>query len=87
MAEGAVAGLDLGTAVRALVRGIERADSLAVDAHKWLNVRNGDGFVLFRDAELHRETFSGSAGYLSPGGRPRTASARLRTGSQRRGPG
>jgi aromatic-L-amino-acid/L-tryptophan decarboxylase len=50
-----------------LVTGLERADSLAVDAHKWLNVPNGVGFVLFRDAELHRETFSGSAGYLTPG--------------------
>jgi aromatic-L-amino-acid/L-tryptophan decarboxylase len=52
---------------RALVEGMERADSLAVDAHKWLNVPNGAGFVLFRDAELHRETFAGSAGYLTPG--------------------
>jgi glutamate/tyrosine decarboxylase-like PLP-dependent enzyme len=50
-----------------LVRGMERADSLAVDAHKWLNVPNGVGFVLFRDRELHRETFSGTAGYLTPG--------------------
>ncbi len=51
----------------ALVRGMERADSLAVDAHKWLNVPNGVGFVLLRDAELHRETFAGSAAYLTPG--------------------
>ena len=50
-----------------LVRGIERADSLAVDAHKWLNVPNGCGFALLRDAELHAETFGGSAGYLTPG--------------------
>ncbi|MEN3340874.1 MAG: aromatic-L-amino-acid/L-tryptophan decarboxylase [Actinomycetota bacterium] len=50
-----------------LVTGMERADSLAVDAHKWLNVPNGVGFVLLRDAELHRETFSGSAAYLTPG--------------------
>jgi len=48
-------------------RDIERADSLAVDAHKWLNVPNGVGLVLFRDAELHRETFAGGAGYLTPG--------------------
>ena len=50
-----------------LVRGMERADSLAVDAHKWLNVPNGVGFALLRDAELHAETFGGSAGYLTPG--------------------
>ncbi len=52
---------------RALVVGLERADSLAVDAHKWLNVPNGVGFVLLRDAELHRETFAGTAAYLTPG--------------------
>jgi glutamate/tyrosine decarboxylase-like PLP-dependent enzyme len=52
---------------RALVAGMERADSLAVDAHKWLNVPNGAGFALFRDADVHRETFAGSAGYLTPG--------------------
>jgi glutamate/tyrosine decarboxylase-like PLP-dependent enzyme len=50
-----------------LVVGMERADSLAVDAHKWLNVPNGVGFALLRDAELHAETFGGSAGYLTPG--------------------
>jgi glutamate/tyrosine decarboxylase-like PLP-dependent enzyme len=52
---------------RALVRGMDRADSLAVDAHKWLNVPNGVGFVLLRDTELHHEAFSGSASYLTPG--------------------
>jgi glutamate/tyrosine decarboxylase-like PLP-dependent enzyme len=50
-----------------LVTGMERADSLAVDGHKWLNVPNGVGFVLLRDAELHREAFAGSAAYLTPG--------------------
>jgi glutamate/tyrosine decarboxylase-like PLP-dependent enzyme len=50
-----------------LVRGMERGDSLAVDGHKWLNVPNGVGFALIRDAELHHETFGGSAGYLTPG--------------------
>ena len=50
-----------------LARGMERADSLAVDGHKWLNVPNGVGFALLRDAELHHEAFGGSAGYLTPG--------------------
>ena len=62
---GAFYGLHARTAP--LVAGIERADSLAVDAHKWLNVPNGVGFALLRDAELHAETFGGSAGYLTPG--------------------
>jgi glutamate/tyrosine decarboxylase-like PLP-dependent enzyme len=51
----------------ALVAGLERADSLAVDGHKWLNVPNGVGFVLLKDADLHRETFAGGAAYLTPG--------------------
>ena len=28
---------------------------------------NGVGFVLLKDADLHRETFAGSAAYLTPG--------------------
>jgi glutamate/tyrosine decarboxylase-like PLP-dependent enzyme len=51
----------------ALTAGIRRADSLAVDAHKWLNTPNGVGFVLLADADLHREAFAGSATYLTPG--------------------
>ncbi|MDX6628684.1 MAG: aromatic-L-amino-acid/L-tryptophan decarboxylase [Gaiellales bacterium] len=50
-----------------LLAGMGRADSLAVDAHKWLNVPNGVGFVLLRNAQLHREAFAGSAAYLTPG--------------------
>jgi glutamate/tyrosine decarboxylase-like PLP-dependent enzyme len=50
-----------------LVAGMERADSLACDGHKWLNVPNGCGFALVRDAQLHAETFAGTAAYLTPG--------------------
>jgi glutamate/tyrosine decarboxylase-like PLP-dependent enzyme/uncharacterized RmlC-like cupin family protein len=50
----------------ALVDGIELADSVAVDGHKWLNLPNGIGFAFLRDRELHRETFGGSAAYLTP---------------------
>jgi glutamate/tyrosine decarboxylase-like PLP-dependent enzyme/uncharacterized RmlC-like cupin family protein len=49
-----------------LVDGIELADSVAVDGHKWLNLPNGIGFAFLRDPDLHRETFSGSAAYLTP---------------------
>ena len=48
-----------------LVAGLERADSIAVDGHKWLNLPNGTGFALLRDPALHRETFAGSAAYLT----------------------
>jgi glutamate/tyrosine decarboxylase-like PLP-dependent enzyme len=51
---------------RSLAAGIERADSLAVDAHKWLNVPNGVGFVLTPHADLHRRAFAGTAAYLTP---------------------
>ena len=48
-----------------LVRGLELADSVAVDGHKWLNLPNGIGFAFLRDRELHHETFAGSAAYLT----------------------
>jgi glutamate/tyrosine decarboxylase-like PLP-dependent enzyme len=50
---------------RPLVRGMGRADSLAVDGHKWLNLPHGTGWALLRDAELHRGAFAGTAGYLT----------------------
>jgi glutamate/tyrosine decarboxylase-like PLP-dependent enzyme len=50
-----------------MVAGMERADSLACDGHKWLNVPHGCGFALVRDARLHAETFAGTAAYLTPG--------------------
>ena len=51
---------------QALAAGIGRADSIAVDGHKWLNVPNGVGFMLTRHPELHRRTFAGTAEYLTP---------------------
>ena len=51
---------------RSLVAGLERADSLTVDGHKWLNLPMGTGFALVRDPELHRATFAGTAAYLTP---------------------
>jgi aromatic-L-amino-acid decarboxylase len=55
------AGLD-GT--RHLFRGLEGADSLSLDAHKWLGVPNDCGVVLVRDPERLRRAFSISAPYL-----------------------
>ena len=49
----------------ALVEGIERADSVTVDGHKWLNLPTGTGFAFVRDPELQRATFAGSAAYLT----------------------
>jgi glutamate/tyrosine decarboxylase-like PLP-dependent enzyme len=49
---------------RALFAGLERADSLAVDPHKWLGVPYDCGVVLVRDPERLRRAFSISAPYL-----------------------
>ena len=49
---------------RHLVRGVERADSWATDAHKWLNVPYDCGIVFVRDREAHRSAFSVTAAYL-----------------------
>jgi len=46
------------------LRGIERADSLAFDFHKWGQVPYDAGFILVRDGLLHRNTFAASAPYL-----------------------
>ncbi|TMD41816.1 MAG: aminotransferase class V-fold PLP-dependent enzyme [Chloroflexi bacterium] len=49
---------------RHLVDGVELADSVAVDGHKWLNVPYDTGFVFVRDAGLHAGPFSSGAAYL-----------------------
>jgi glutamate/tyrosine decarboxylase-like PLP-dependent enzyme/glutathione synthase/RimK-type ligase-like ATP-grasp enzyme len=46
------------------LKGIERADSLAFDFHKWGQVPYDAGFVLVRDCVLHRQTFATSEPYL-----------------------
>lgn len=45
--------------------GIERADSLAFDFHKWMQVPYDAGCILVRDAELQRRTFSSRQAYLA----------------------
>jgi aromatic-L-amino-acid/L-tryptophan decarboxylase len=47
------------------LRGIERADSLAFDFHKWAQVPYDAGFILVRDSELHRRAFESPAAYLA----------------------
>jgi len=56
-------------ALRPLLRGMERADSLAFDLHKWMCMPYDVGCVLVRSAERHRETFSVPAAYLDHHGR------------------
>jgi glutamate/tyrosine decarboxylase-like PLP-dependent enzyme len=47
-----------------LVQGLERADSWATDAHKWLNVTYDCGIALVRRPDDLRRTFAATAGYL-----------------------
>jgi glutamate/tyrosine decarboxylase-like PLP-dependent enzyme len=51
-----------------LTRGIEAADSLATDAHKWLNVPYDCGLAFVRDADALRAAMAVTAEYLpTPG--------------------
>ncbi len=56
----AAASLEL----RHLVSGVERADSWATDAHKWLNVPYDSGIVLCADREAHQAAMGVRAAYL-----------------------
>ena len=44
--------------------GVERADSWAVDGHKWLQVPYDCGFVFVRDGAAHKRAMGHSAAYL-----------------------
>jgi len=49
---------------RELFRGIDRADSVALDQHKWLYVPNDCSCVLYRDPAQARATFEHDAEYI-----------------------
>ena len=51
-------------ALRHHVRGVERADSWATDAHKWLNVPYDSGLVFVAHPAAHRAAMSMDASYL-----------------------
>ena len=46
------------------LKGIERADSIAFDFHKWAQVPYDAGFILVRDGAMHLKTFDSPATYL-----------------------
>ena len=54
----------LAPGVSALADGVERADSVIADGHKWLNVPYDCGFAFVRDAGLLKEPFRMTAAYL-----------------------
>ncbi|WP_423908579.1 pyridoxal phosphate-dependent decarboxylase family protein [Candidatus Spongiihabitans sp.] len=56
----------LSETVKPYLSGIERADSIAMDLHKWMHIPFEAGCVLVRDAKAHRDTFSLVPEYLEP---------------------
>lgn len=48
-----------------VLSGMERADSLAFDLHKWMYMPYEAGCVLIRDSEAHHRSFSPTGSYLS----------------------
>jgi aromatic-L-amino-acid/L-tryptophan decarboxylase len=63
--DGAIgAVVTLAPAHRALMRGMEQADSVALDLHKWLHIPFEAGCVLVRDRKAQRATFSLTPEYL-----------------------
>jgi aromatic-L-amino-acid decarboxylase len=54
----------LSPALAPRLAGIENADSIALDFHKWGQVPYDAGFLMVRDGRQHRDTFSAPAAYL-----------------------
>jgi glutamate/tyrosine decarboxylase-like PLP-dependent enzyme len=50
--------------LRGLLAGIERADSVTIDAHKWFATTMGCGMLIVRDAALLSSTFQVSANFM-----------------------
>jgi aromatic-L-amino-acid decarboxylase len=74
--DGAFGALAIASPAHAhLVAGIERADSLAFDAHKWLHAPYAVGCVLFRDEPAHRAAFASAPAYLGRAERGAAAGA------------
>jgi glutamate/tyrosine decarboxylase-like PLP-dependent enzyme len=55
----------LSPALKPLVRGIERSDSVALDYHKWGQVQYDAGIILVRDEKAHRAAFASAPSYLA----------------------
>lgn len=69
---------------RHLVRGLERAHSVTVDGHKWLNVPYDSGYAFVRDSRYMRRAFAYTADYLWDEDDPRPGFGHLGPESSRR---
>jgi len=67
-----------------LVEGVERADSVSVDGHKWLNVPYDSGYSFVRDYGLMARAFHYSADYLPDGDSARATPGAIGPESSRR---
>jgi glutamate/tyrosine decarboxylase-like PLP-dependent enzyme len=67
-----------------LVRGVERADSVIADGHKWLNVPYDSGFAFVRDPALLGGPFALEAAYLPRSDDPQPAFMHLTPESSQR---
>ena len=65
--------------------GVERADSVAVDGHKWLNVPYDSGYAFVRDHALMTRAFRYTADYLPGENDPRPTMGAIAPKSSRRG--
>jgi glutamate/tyrosine decarboxylase-like PLP-dependent enzyme len=72
-------------ATQDLLGGIDRARSVSVDGHKWLNVPYDCGAAFIDDPGLHQETFASSAAYLGSEHLDRPAFGNLAPEMSRRG--
>jgi aromatic-L-amino-acid/L-tryptophan decarboxylase len=64
--DGALGGFaKLAPELAARVAGLERADSIACDFHKWLQVPYDAGFLLVRDEATHAAAFASRPAYLA----------------------
>ena len=66
------------------VDGVERADSVTVDGHKWLNVPYDSGYAFVRDYGLLARAFRYSADYLSDEQGPKQTFGQIGPESSRR---
>lgn len=51
--------------VRDQLKGLDRADSVALDLHKWMHIPFEAGFALVRHEKAHRETYNLTPEYLA----------------------
>lgn len=64
--DGAIGGIAmLSDLARPSLTGIERADSLAIDLHKWMHIPFEAGVTLVRDRQAHKDAFSLIPEYLA----------------------